>query len=77
MALPKLSGLARRLVNDQLLDEEKAGEYAECAQAEDLSFVSYIVGGGKVDGMNVAEAAADEFGSPLYDLSCHYSPSFP
>ncbi len=77
MAIPKLSGLARRLVNDSLLDEEQAGEYAKAAQAEGLSFVSYVVGGGKVNGLKVAEAAADEFGSPLYDLSCHSSHSFP
>lgn len=77
MVTPKLSGLARRLVNDNVFDETQAAEYSQAALAEGLSFVSYIVGGGMVDGQRVAEAAAEEFGSPLYDLRCHAGHAFP
>jgi type IV pilus assembly protein PilB len=77
MVTPKLSGLARRLVNDNVFDETQAAEYSQAALAEGLSFVSYIVGGGMVDGQRVAEAAAEEFGSPLYDLRYHSGHAFP
>ncbi|MEY3017789.1 MAG: hypothetical protein RL336_924 [Pseudomonadota bacterium] len=77
MVTSKLSGLARRLVNDNVFDETQAAEYSQAALAEGLSFVSYIVGGGMVDGQRVAEAAAEEFGSPLYDLRHHAGHAFP
>jgi type IV pilus assembly protein PilB len=42
-AEPKLSGLSRKLVNDGLLDEEKAITALKTAHAEKISFTQYLV----------------------------------
>ena len=64
----KLSGLARRLIVDGLLTEEKALEATDKAAHEKLPFVSYLVQHAKVDDRAIAEAASQEFGIPLFDL---------
>lgn len=63
-----LSGLARRLVNEGILAEEVALEATEGAARQKASFVSYLVSNNLVDGFAAAEAAADEFGTPVFDL---------
>ena len=64
----KLSGLARRLIADGMLTEEKALEATDKAAHEKLPFVSYLVQHAKVDDRAIAEAASQEFGIPLFDL---------
>ena len=64
-----LSGLARRLVKDGLLSEESAQQAFKAASAEKTPFVSYLVSQGLCDSGAIAEAASDEFGTPLFDLS--------
>ena len=73
----KLSGLARRLIQDQLLSEDNALELSRVANAEGIGLIHHIVAGGHADSQAVAEAIADEFGSPLYDLRSHSRHSFP
>ncbi len=63
-----LSGLARRLVNEGILTEDVALEATQTAAREKASFVSYVVSNNLVDGFAAAEAAADEFGTPVFDL---------
>lgn len=63
-----LSGLARRLVKDNLLSAEKAHEALRSAQHDKIPFVSYLVQKQIVNDRAVAEAASDEFGVPLIDL---------
>lgn len=64
-----LNSLARRLVKEGILSEEKAIDAMAAAQQEKVTLGSYLVGKELVDGMIIAQAAADEFGCPLFDLS--------
>ena len=63
-----LSGLARRLVDDGLVAEDKATEALTAAKSEKIPFVTYVVREGMANSRDVAVAAADEFGVPLLDL---------
>ena len=67
-AIP-LSGLARRLVRDDLLNEQDAQQAYQEAQSNKVPFVTHLVANGLCDSMQIAEAASDEFGAPLFDLS--------
>lgn len=64
-----LSGLARRLVKDGVLSEQIAHDALQSAAREKKPFVSYLVENHLVQSSVIAEAASDEFGTPLFDLS--------
>jgi type IV pilus assembly protein PilB len=64
-----LSGLARRLVKDGILAEQIAQEAFHSSAREKKPFVSYLVENSLADGYAIAEAASDEFGTPLFDLT--------
>jgi len=72
-----LNGLARRLVKDQLLTEESALKAIEGAKKEKLPLPIYLAKSGSANSGQIAEAAADEFGSPLFDLACLSQEAFP
>lgn len=63
-----LSGLARILVNDGLLDEEKAQSTFEESLKKKKQFISLVVENKLVASSAVALAAAQEFGAPLVDI---------
>jgi type IV pilus assembly protein PilB len=63
-----LSGLARRLVLDELLAEDKALEAYEQSQKKKIPFVTYLVQQNILDSLAIADAASQEFGVPLFDL---------
>ncbi len=63
-----LSGLAKRLVMDGLLDASTASEAVETATKEKTSFVRYLVQNKMIDGATVATSASREFGIPLFDI---------
>jgi len=63
-----LSGLARKLVNDGLLSEEDALKATEEEQKEKIGFVPYVVTKKKIGAKQLAMAAAQEFGVPIFDL---------
>ena len=63
-----LNGLARRLVYDDILDEDTVRKAQETAQKDKKSLVSYLVSKQLADGVKIAEIAADEFGIPFIDL---------
>lgn len=65
----QLSGLARRLVEDKLLDESKARAASEEAQRARIPFVTHLVQGKLVRPADIANAAAEEFGTPLLDIT--------
>jgi len=67
--ISQLSGLAKRLVIDGLLDEEQAAKAQEKALKKREPFVSYLVENKLLDGSTIASAACQEFGVPLFDLS--------
>ena len=63
-----LSGLARKLVLDGLIEEEKARNLLEEAQKKKKIFISLLVENKLVSSIDIALAAAQEFGAPLVDI---------
>ncbi len=66
---PPLTGLARRLVHDGILDEQVARTALQESRQQKSQFVAHIVERDLADSLRVAEAASDEFGTPLLDLA--------
>ena len=62
-------GLAGRLIADHLLDETAAGEALAAARQARLPLVTYLVQQGAVSARDLARSAADEFGTPLLDIT--------
>ncbi len=65
---PALSGLARRLVNDGLLDADLARDAMTRAAREKVPLVQHLVTNAILDARTIAQVASDEFGTPLFDL---------
>jgi type IV pilus assembly protein PilB len=65
---PVLSGLARRLVNDGLLEADLAKQAMAQAAKERIPFVQHLVSHKTLDAQTIARVASDEFGTPLFDL---------
>lgn len=64
-----LSGVARRLIADQIIAEPQAQEAMQQASQQHLSLVTYLVQNNIANGNQIANAIADEFGSPLFDIN--------
>lgn len=64
-----LSGLARRLVEDNLLEEDAAREASEEAQKTRVPFVTHLVQNDIVSSKEIANSASEEFGTPLLDIT--------
>lgn len=64
-----LGGLARRLVNDKLVDETKVREIQAEALKAGTTLVALLVEKKLVSATRLAESACAEFGVPLADLS--------
>ena len=65
----QLSGLAKRLVLDGLLQEEHAVTAQEKALKSREPLVSYLVENQVLDSASIAASACQEFGVPLFDLT--------
>ena len=63
-----LSGLARKLVADGLLDEASAHDAFQEAIGEKLPFVKYLVDNKISSAKVIAQAASQEFGVPILDI---------
>ncbi|WP_086930996.1 type IV-A pilus assembly ATPase PilB [Agarilytica rhodophyticola] len=63
-----LSGLARRLVRDELLTQEDAVKAVETAAKEKIPLPFYLVSNSDISSSAIAGAASDEFGTPLIDM---------
>jgi len=64
-----LSGLALRLVQDQVLDEEQAQKAFEEARENKIPLVRHLVENSILDSRTIATVASQEFGLPLFDIS--------
>ncbi len=64
-----LSGLALRLVRDNLLTIADAERIQAAALSNKVSFVTQLVQSKKLDSKTIARVASEEFGIPLLDLS--------
>ncbi len=66
---PMLTGLARQLVMQNLLDEKIVVDAMETARKEKIPFVHYIVHQDLVKAIDIAIIASAEFGIPLFDIN--------
>ncbi|WP_438971615.1 type IV-A pilus assembly ATPase PilB [Methylophaga sp.] len=70
MATPmRLSGLARRLVNEGLLNDEQALSAQTAAKEAKQPFVTYMVNHKILASADIASIASQEFGVPLFDIN--------
>ena len=64
----RLGGLPRKLVMEGLLSQEAAYEAAQAAQENSESFVTHVVKHELLGAPVIAQAAAEEFGTPLLNI---------
>lgn len=64
-----LSGLARKLVLEGLIDEAAAADHYQKALAKKQAFVPYLVENKLIASRDIALAASQEFGVPVLDLN--------
>ncbi|MCL6416087.1 type IV-A pilus assembly ATPase PilB [Aestuariirhabdus sp. Z084] len=64
-----LTGLAKRLVDDNLLEESLANSAYQQASKQKIPFVTHLVQSNMVTAKDIARVASDEFGSPLFDIT--------
>ncbi len=76
-APPALSGLARRLVRDGLLDEEHATQALKDSAKNKQPLVQHLVAQKILGAASIAAAASDEFGTPILDLEAFNLDSAP
>ncbi len=65
----RLTGLAKRLVSDGLIDETAANEAQIAAKKKKMTLSAFLVEEKKLNSRAIAIAASEEFGMPLFDLS--------
>ena len=63
-----LSGLAKRLIDDELLSNEDAQKFFAEASNEKIPLVRHLVNNKIIDARDIAISAANEFGAPVFDL---------
>jgi type IV pilus assembly protein PilB len=66
-----LKGLPKRLVADGLIDEQAAHEALADCERDKTNFVHYLTHHNILPSHLIASVAANEFGTPLYDLDSH------
>ena len=64
----RLSGLARRLVSDNLLSEQDAITAQQAAKEANFAFVTHLVNNKILSSKDIASVASQEFGVPLFDI---------
>ena len=65
----RISGLARRLINDGLLSEQDAVTSQKEAHSNGVALTTYLVKNGLVDSSDLAHSASSEFGIPLLNIN--------
>ena len=65
----RLSGLARKLVTNDLLTEDQALQALDEGAKKNISFVAQLVESKTLDAYTIAETGAYEFGVPLFDVT--------
>jgi len=63
-----LSGLARKLVADDILAEDAASQAYQDALGKKIPFVRFLVENNLADARDIAHAASSEFGVPMIDI---------
>src|SRR5260370_23923326 len=63
-----LGGLPQRLVQDGIVDESAMLDAVNAARERRTSVVTHLVSSGAANARDIALAASNEFGVPLFDL---------
>ena len=69
MDTPALSGLARRIVQEELLDAQAAGKASQQASQDKIPLITYLVQNKLAKARDLAMVCAEEFGYPYLDLT--------
>tara|TARA_R110001606_G_scaffold222699_1_gene370667 strand:+ start:9599 stop:11302 length:1704 start_codon:yes stop_codon:yes gene_type:complete len=69
MDTPALSGLARRIVQEELLDAQTASKASQQATQDRIPFITYLVQKKLASSDKLAMVCAEEFGYPYFDIS--------
>ena len=69
MEAPALSGLARRIVQEELLDAQAAGKASQQASQDKIPLITYLVQNKLAKARDLAMVCAEEFGYPYLDLT--------
>ncbi|TCS41703.1 type IV-A pilus assembly ATPase PilB [Reinekea marinisedimentorum] len=72
-----LGGLARRLVSEGIITEEQALTSSKEASKDKKGLVPYLVENDFAESFKIASVAADEFGTPFFDLDTYDFELFP
>ena len=72
-----LTGLARRFVIDQIIDEESAQQAQEHSHKNNISIITHLVSSSIAPSRELAFSAGHEFGMPVLDLSAFMQASLP
>lgn len=72
-----LSGLAKRLVADGLIEAEKMQEALASSKKDKTPLTKFLVDNGLIDSLKIAASATEEFGTPLFDLSSYNLAIYP
>ncbi len=72
-----ISGLARRLINDGLIDEATAIDVLKQSAQNKQPFALQLVSSTDLDSKSIATAASEEFGTPIIDLDSFNTTSIP
>lgn len=64
----QLSGLARKLVEDGVIAQDKAIAAQDTATKKRIPFVGYLVENNLANAKKIAQSASEEFGVPLVDI---------
>ena len=75
--IPQLSGLAKRLISDELISDPAIQEATNAASSQKIPLVTYLVQNDLVNPNQLAQIAADEFGTPIVQLSALDPETFP
>jgi len=66
----RLNGIAQLLVQESLLDKEKALYYQQAALSGKVSFIQYLAKNDIINSTQIAISVAQNFGIPVLDLDC-------
>lgn len=72
-----LSGLARRLVADGTIEQDAVLDAIASAKNKKRSLIEELVDEHQLSSHDIAQAASDEFGTPIFDLSAINKDSLP
>ena len=73
----QLSGLAKRLISDNLIQDTAIQEATNAAHSQKIPLVTYLVQNDLINADQLAQVAADEFGTPIVQLAALDPETFP